>query len=186
MLPEQAVSRINHNQDKKIEGIEGQVAEFKNALQKILTDDALPPETQMQLYNQLFTRYLKLDTDSKEPATIIMKAKESDKETELTNDKIEQQNFQDQWKDAIFQKMPKMHKERAKGLIKFLKKSKVDTGEVSINNTLLPQSNIVNLVHDIVRDRPKAPGPLGFQDFVMLLRDLNVPKSWLVIHRDGI
>jgi len=58
--------------------IDCQVSEFKTALQKILTDDTLTPETQMQLYNQLFTRYLKLDADLKEPATVIKKNEESD------------------------------------------------------------------------------------------------------------
>jgi len=76
-----------------------------------------------------------------------------------------------------------MHKEKANALISFLNNSKqlriLDSGEVSINDTVLSHSNIVNLVHDIVRDRPKAPGPLGFKNFVMLLKDLNVPKEFV-------
>jgi len=77
--------------------------------------------------------------------------------------------------------MPKIHREKANGLMDFLNKSNelrvLDTGEVSINDVILPQSNIVNLVHDIVRDRPKAPGPLGFKNFVEFLRNSNIPKD---------
>jgi len=194
MVPQQAVSQINQVQDHKNDGIDRQVSEFKTALQKIMTDDSLTSETQMQLYNQLFTRYLKLDSDSKEPATVIMKNENqnSDKQDSIINDaKI----FHDRWKDAIFQKMPKIHKEKARGLIDFLDKSKelriLDNGEVSINNTIVPQSNIVNLVHDIVRDRPKAPGPLGYKNIVVLLKDLKIPKElvgnptrWKMINED--
>jgi len=135
----------------------------------------------MQLYNQLFIRYLKLDADLKEPATVIMKNEESDTIVKPNNDDMDLKNVHDLWRDAILQKMPKIHKQKTKELIDFLNKSKElqvhDSGEVSINGTILPQSNIVNLVHDIVRDRPKAPGPLGFKTFAMLLRDLNIPKD---------
>jgi len=183
MLPEQAVSQITHAQEQKKDGIEAQVSEFKTVLQKILTDETIPPEKQMQLYNQLFSRYLKLDADLKEPTTVIMKNIDSDKYVDMNDGKNESQVIQDRWKKTIFQKMPKMHKEKANGLINFLNKSKqlsiLDTGEVSINDTVLPQSNIVNLVHDIVRGRPKAPGPLGFKNFAMLLKDLNVPKEFV-------
>jgi len=182
MIPEQSVSHINHVQEQKKDGIEGQVSEFKTALKRILSSDNLTPETQMQLYNQLFTRYLKFDADLKEPAIVIMKNEnpepDNGKKDYAVNDIG---NFENKWKDAIFQKMPKIHKEKAKGLIDFLDKSKelriLDNGEISINDTILPQSNIVNLVHDIVRDRPKAPGPLGYKHFAMLLKDLNVPKD---------
>jgi len=73
MVPEQKAFQINQVQEQKKSGIDGQVAEFKDALKKILTDDTLAAETQMQLYNQLFTRYLKLDADLKEPPTVIIK-----------------------------------------------------------------------------------------------------------------
>jgi len=181
MMPEQALSQINHVQQKK-DGIEGQVFEFKTALQKILSDDSLTPETQMQLYNQLFTRYLKLDTDLKAPTTVIIHKDNHESEKEKEDNVINHnQLFQEKWKDAIFQKMPKVHKDKARELIDFLNKSKqvriLDSGEVSIKDTLLPKSNIVNLVHDIVRDRPKVPGPLGYKNFLMFLKDLNVPKD---------
>jgi len=102
MLPEQAVSQISYAQEQKKDGIEGQVSEFKTALQKILTDEALPPEKQMQLYNQLFSRYLKLDADLKEPATVIMKNTESNNDVEMNDGKKESQKIQDRWKEEIF------------------------------------------------------------------------------------
>jgi len=179
MIPEHALSQMNVMQQR--DGIEGRVDEFKNALQKILSDVTLPAETQMQLYNQLFTRYLKIDADSKEPTTVITRP---DKPTENVNEQIESikksEPVDDKWKRAIVEKMPKTHLGKADELIDFLSNSKQfsihDNGEISINDKIVPQSNVVKLIHDVIRDRPKAPPPLGLGNFVTLLRDLNVPK----------
>jgi len=61
-----------------------------------------------------------------------------------------------------------MHKSKARELIDLLSKSQQvavhDNGEVSINNKTLPQSNIVRLVHDVLRDLPKMVGPLGHKN----------------------
>jgi len=65
-------------------------------------------------------------------------------------------------------------------LLDFLAKSKQFTvrenGEVTINDKLLPQTNIVHLINDVIRDRPKVPPPFGHLELVTLLKDLNVPK----------
>jgi len=119
MMPEHALSQINALHGKQNEGIEGQVVQFKHALQKILSDNTLSPETQVKLYNQLFTRYLKLDTDAKAPATFFMYSDtfddDSKYENKESNDPVKketQEAIQDQWKSAVFEKIPKMHKEK--------------------------------------------------------------------------
>lgn len=181
MVPEHALSQMNVMQQR--DGIEGRVDEFKNALQKILSDVTIPAETQMQLYNQLFARYLKIDADSKEPDTVITR---QEKQTTNVNQQTEAENtiksnpIQDNWKKAIAEKMPKTHKGKADELIDFLANSNQfavhDNGEIVINDKIIPKSNIVRLIHDVIRKKTKAPPPLGHGHFITLLRDLNVPK----------
>jgi len=155
MVTEETFKQISNPSQPRKEGLEGQVDEFKQALQHILSNDSLTPETQMQLYSQLFSRYQKLYCDAIEPTTVITKPykdPQDDTENEAKSIKTESA-IQEQWKHAILENMPKMYKSKARELIDILSKSQQvavhDNNVVSINNKTLPQSNIVRLVHDV-------------------------------------
>ena len=51
-----------------------------------------------------------------------------------------------------------------------------DRGQLLINNTVVPGSNIVDLVNDVLRKRRHFE-PVGWQPFVRGLREMNVPMD---------
>ena len=51
------------------------------------------------------------------------------------------------------------------------------TGVVSIDNNVVPGSNIIDLVHDVVRKRKNPRNPVGIHTFKQFLHEINIPKE---------
>lgn len=194
LVPEQAMNQMRQSEELGKNGIEKQVLEFRKALYNVLNDDKLRPEEQMSIYSQLFSRYLHLDNDSKQPATVMFKPEitnsqqDSHVETEQKEDTIFKVKDEpivetDDWVKNVFHHLPKIHKKKAELMVDFLKNSTNITvgekGEVIIDNQKISNSHIVDLVHDVLRDRPKADPPNGLTSFVTALKKSNVPISYI-------
>ena len=49
------------------------------------------------------------------------------------------------------------------------------TGAVSIDNKVVPGSNIIDLVNDVVRRRTTLRNPIGITEFKQMLQAINIP-----------
>jgi hypothetical protein len=83
--------------------------------------------------------------------------------------------------DIIVCGIPKTMKNRATALLERLKTnpniiSWDDMGQVNINGTLIPKSNISDLVSHAMRSR-KNFNPIGSEEFFNVLSSLNVPRD---------
>ena len=50
-------------------------------------------------------------------------------------------------------------------------------GEMKYKGRLVPGSNIVDLVNDVLRQRKRAPIPAGWKTFAEVLKEVNVPQE---------
>ncbi|CAH1370740.1 unnamed protein product, partial [Tenebrio molitor] len=48
-------------------------------------------------------------------------------------------------------------------------------GVVSIENIVIPDSNVTDLINDILRHRKSMPDPKGWQIFAEALKSINMP-----------
>ena len=83
--------------------------------------------------------------------------------------------------EVIVHGIPKTMKTRALALLERLKSNPKSvswdsTGQVKLNGTLIPKSNISDLISDAMRPR-KSFNPAGAQEFFQVLNDINVPKD---------
>ena len=80
--------------------------------------------------------------------------------------------------------VPKTYQKQASLLLNHINKhSNIirwnDKGEVVHNGIVLPQSNIVDLVTDLVRNRVKSQA-LPYKDhFIQILHEINTPSEWM-------
>lgn len=77
--------------------------------------------------------------------------------------------------------IPKTYRKKGEVLLDFIIQSKPKIwwkkgGEVVLNNEILVGSNIFDLISDTLRTL-KRPKPLGWEKFVLALKDINVPLS---------
>ena len=83
--------------------------------------------------------------------------------------------------EVIVRGFPKTMKARALALLERLKANPKSiswdsTGQVKLNGTLIPKSNISDLISDAMRSR-KSFHPEGVCEFFKVLNDINVPKD---------
>lgn len=91
-------------------------------------------------------------------------------------------NLKSQMRDSLAISTPKPYLNRAKALFRnmeaFLKFN--DKGEIITNeDRVIPNSRIEDLIQHAVRDRRRNMTPTGWEYFLHLLREYNVPKTLL-------
>ena len=83
--------------------------------------------------------------------------------------------------EMIVRGIPKNMKTRAQALLARLKEREDaitwdDMGQVILKGTLIPKSNICDLVSDAMRSR-KHFNPVGVREFYNVLNEINIPKD---------
>ena len=86
--------------------------------------------------------------------------------------------------ERLISLFPKTLQARARGLLTYILPyiSWNEKGEVTINGEKIPNSNIVDLIKVQLKDY-KDFRPLGVEQFVTLLKDVNVPLSLLTLYQ---
>lgn len=104
---------------------------------------------------------------------------ENNQVTEIKND-FNDDKLSEQ---IILKFMPKRLKNKAESLLQFLQHMPNITwnkdGAVTLNNKVIPSSNICDLIHDTVNNGFHTLSPEGSNEFIKMLLDSNIPLSIL-------
>ena len=100
-----------------------------------------------------------------------------------------EQHDQDYWYAKIVDSVPRMTKHTAKNLLDHIKTSKVlqwdREGKIVIDGETLADTNILDLIHGVTRQRKSQKPPRGAGKFLEALDKINTPKE-LVPNADWI
>lgn len=134
---------------------------------RILQSQNLSPDVKIRQYNQTLQRYMALKTDRDKPYSL-----------EITN--TEPPKTLD---ETILKGLPPTKIEMGRMLLDFINKQDniivEKNKEVTINGTRIPHSNIIDLVHDLVRDRKTHLPAIGSNKFLDALRLANIPLEYI-------
>ena len=90
---------------------------------------------------------------------------------------------------SILSSVPRTYRVEGRKLVELRKRtpqiSWSPTGEVSIRGKIIPNSNISELVNDILRHRQRASPPTGWQSFIEALVKDIIPEISLVIYKEN-
>ena len=180
---------LQRHDNQQLEGVGRQVSEFEQELKRLSSNTSKSPAEALQLYHQLFTRYLHLDQEKNEPKPVVIKQDSSIEEKPVTL-QDDDETFEikrtkdDPWSiEYLIQTLPKGKQQQAALFASYLKSSgmvKIDTnGEVIINGSRIEKSNIIDLINDFTRDRPKLPPAVGVAEVAEFLKKTNVPREYI-------
>lgn len=143
---------------------------LESDMDKVLHNPELEDRTKWTQYQQMLQRRQYFHDQMRKPAEIQI--------VENGNMADYSQNF----KEDILRTLPKAFKTKGELLFKRLCDNEVITwdknGSVSINGGVLPNSNIVDLVCDVVRCK-KSGSPAGWKEFIGALRQINIPQEFI-------
>jgi hypothetical protein len=146
--------------DKTLENLDSEMT-------SIIYSTNIPLDAKLLKYNQVLQRFKFLQTERNKPYSI----------------EIEERGSQKLDFDKILKGIPEKKIPAAKLLTDFI--SKLDNihiesnGEISINGHRISNSNIIDLVHDLVRDRKTNMPPLGIEPLTFALKQANVPMEYI-------
>ena len=147
---------------KKVQALDD---EMKTILDRKDLDDG----TKVTLYNQVLQRYnVLVDKRVKEPVRVIAVGKEAGTEPEEASST----------EADVVNTVPKRLQAKARRLMEHLKRNIAwnDRGELIHEGVPVAGSNVVDLVHDLLRKR-KTDDPKGWQSFARQLRVINIPME---------
>ena len=143
----------------------------------------------VKLYNQILLRYNTMaDKRFKQPTRVVVvndygtaAAAAAMRDAGTTQPAASSESLTAIRADAdIVESVPKSLKSKADRLMKHLKNEPTiqwnDRGELTLDGATIPGSNMMDLVHDVLRKR-KESDPVGWQPFVKLLKHITIPME---------
>ena len=95
----------------------------------------------------------------------------------------------DPWASNTIETAPDKFQRNTKSLLEHIKKSGRlqwgQDGRLIKDGRVIPDTNILDLVHSLVRPRPTLRPPTGFAEFLETLQSTNVPRE-LMLNADNI
>ena len=148
-------------------------------MRSILQSDDLDADRKHQMYQDTLRKYrTRVDQYKDKPlGSVIVK------ESQSTNATPDQQPEKDSWgmiEQEIIESAPKTLKNKAEKLLQRIQNHPDlkwnDRGEIIWKDRLVQNSNLYDLVHDVLRKR-KRPKPTGWEIFAEALGNANVPRE---------
>lgn len=164
-----------------IEKIEERPAQKTNTLDtemhRILMDKKLDDSTKWKLYNQVLQKFLHYAENTRKPIKLPIL------DTEMSTD---EQRSSNALLDELVETFPKFYKPDARSLLKTMIRSNIiawdSDGTIYVHNKPINGSNIVDVMHSIIRVRKTSTRPTGWQEVMTALKELNVPSKFIGSH----
>jgi hypothetical protein len=136
-------------------------------MSKILKSYNIPTDVKVKQYNQVLQRYMFLKNERNKPIELEIAGYAS-------GPTIHEQ---------VLKGLPDSKQNLGRLLLDFItRQSNIaieNNGELSINGSQIPNSNIIDLVHDLVRDRKNRPPPTGSEALMKTLKQANMPIEYI-------
>jgi hypothetical protein len=160
-----------------------QLVSLDSEMQHIMGRTDLADIDKVKLYNQHLQRYLAIS--NRPPKTSNIKPISVEKGDLETNDNHQNAtpNILNTVDQRILRSVPKIHNRKTEQLIAVMKEHPDilkwnAQGQVFFKGDPIPESNIVDLVNDLMSQR-KDYSPPGWQTFLRGLTALNVPHTYI-------
>lgn len=148
--------------------------DLDQAMQGILSMTGISDRDKWTLYNQQLQKYLFRLEESRKPLELPIVEQHSDTNTKTPSLKPD-------LKDRIANEIPRTYTQKATALYTLLDNSPRihwdSVGRISIDDSLISDSNLIDLIGDLQRDRKSVEKPRGLNPFLSLIKELNVPHE---------
>ena len=143
--------------NQQVKPVDEALGNLDAEMMMILQTQNLPSDVKIRQYNQTLQRYMSLKTDRNKPYSLqIIETEPSALD------------------ETILKGLPSTKIEMGKILLDFISKQDniyvEKNKEVTLNGTRIPNSNIIDLVHDLIRDRKTHLPAIGSDKLLDALR----------------
>lgn len=151
---------------QSLKPVDNTLGKLDSEMINILQDMSMSSDVKLAKYNQVLQRYRSLQFQRNKPYELEIRTPNSSFNTE-----------------SILKSMPKTKVPLAELLIDFIRKQSAiqieENGELTVDKNRIRNSNIIDIVHDLVRDRKSKILPVGLEPLVRVLKRENVPLEYI-------
>ena len=148
------------------------ITKLDDKIKEILEDNRLNEHSKVEKYSHVLQQYMNirenLDTADVKTPPVNFDSTVSTRPTAPYGE------------ESIIETVPRTFRSKAKHLLRFIKTNDDikwnENGVVSYKDNVLQNSNIIDLVNDVIRPR-KSSQPDNWQEFAHALHDINIPKD---------
>lgn len=155
------------------------LSDLDREMDSVLKNETLSADEKVKLYSDVLERYRRYNTQRLHPDPVkveMVKPKGEEEEKAKVSSGME-----DPVIEEIVESVPQTFRRRAFLLAKKIKASENmswnENGELIFRGNLIPGTNMVDLVNDVLRKRKGRRDPPGHDEFVTGLRSNNVAKE---------
>ena len=157
--------------------------ELDRDMKNILEKNDLSFVDKANHYQQTLYQYLHRagEYKNKPLGSVTIKQPPTVQPTEDGSANIKEEKEEEKGEEDIVEYVPKAYKSKAQRLLKRLKThpnlSWNQRGEITWDGRVIPKTNLVDLVNDVLRKRKLFSPATGWETFAAALRDVNVPRE---------
>lgn len=168
------------------------IQDLDNQMRDILEQQALSAPEKAHLYQQTLQRYLiRLNQYRGKPLGMVdIKPQEAVEEKEKAEPRVSEPDVG--LEKSVLESVPAALKKKAERLLHHLKQNSDlrwnERGEISLQGQTIKNSNLIDLVNDVLRQRKHTEQPTGWDTFASALSQTNIahdlighPERWAYI-----
>lgn len=190
VLPYDVYSRMNTANNTPNPEVD-RVTRMENELQEILSNKKLNSDEKVIMYTQLLEKYLKVVTSNQQAVELPVKMEPREENSVATVGSLpgpsSKQSTSSYQRKLLAMATTKTTQRAAENIMNFIEQTPSvtwndGTGRVSIDNVLLPTSNIVDIILDLVTSPSHArnkPTPEGTIPVLKQLISNHIPHSFI-------
>lgn len=188
VVPQELISRLEKASTPHSTHSSSREDDLSTEMKRILDNRVMSDSDKWKQYQQVLRRFLHLAATNRQPITMPIVERESDGKVvdydEAAIRPKQPRRDGDTMIEDIIESLPTAYKTETRGLLRAMVKRPDlirwdSNGTVYTNDEMIPNSNIIDIVHNIVRARKTSQVPSGWTQVMSVLRELNVPSTYL-------
>jgi len=175
IVPPELISRLQHQSSTDTHRASN--SRLDEEMHRILNDKSLGDNEKWKHYQQVLHRHLQVTAHQRTPINLPIVDTESS-----TDDGMHRTSSA--LVDEIVDSFPKTYKQTARNLLKAMtRRSDIinwdSDGAVFVRNEKIPSSNIVDILHSIVKIRKMTDKPAGWDHVMSAIKEMNIPREYI-------
>lgn len=164
---------LHHQQATKVKDT---ASELDTEMFRLLNNKSLSDHDKWNQYQQVLQRFLHFSAEKRKPLHLhLSDASDESKTKTSTHGSL--------GVEEIIDTFSKTYKQDARNLLKVLEKRNDlfdwdSDGIVYVNGEKVPNSNVTDILHDVIRAR-KSIQPTGWHQFMHVLKQINMPHEFI-------
>ena len=177
IVPPELIARLEHN-NNSTQQVSSSSSSLDAEMSRILSDKRLADNDKWKLYQQVLQRHLNINASKRESINLPIV------DTDMGLIQNNMQRTAAALVDEIVESFPKIYKSEARSLLRTMARngdriSWDSSGFVYVQNKMIPNSNIVDILHSIVRARKSNPLPTGWHEVMQALKEMHIPSTYI-------